>query len=142
MTTEPRAVEGHEDPAGHDAVEMPAPTVAPLVLSLGMVLLAAGVVMGTGFLVVGAVVLLAGLGQFHAGLLVCGILIHATMSVSIGLMYGVLMPTLPYIPRPLAWNGLLMPLLWTAVTYTVMAVVNPLLNERVAWPAFIFSQFV
>ena len=35
-----------------------------------------------------------------------------------------------------------MPLLWTAVSYGLMGVVNPLLQERVDWPWFIVSQFV
>src|SRR5438105_15129704 len=48
-------------PAAADSVEMPRPTAAPLVLALGITLLAAGVAFGTGFLVVGAVVIVAGL---------------------------------------------------------------------------------
>ncbi len=35
-----------------------------------------------------------------------------------------------------------MPLLWTAVSFGLMGVVNPLLQERVDWPWFIVSQFV
>jgi hypothetical protein len=68
--------------------------------------------------------------------------IHATVSVVIGLLYGVLLPTLPFIPRPLAWGGLLMPLLWTAVTYPLMASINPELSRGVDWPSFIFAQFL
>jgi hypothetical protein len=54
----------------------------------------------------------------------------------------VLLPTLPEIPRPLAWGGLLMPLLWTAVSFSFMGVVNKVLQEYVDWPWFIVSQFV
>ena len=46
------------------------------------------------------------------------------------------------IPAPLTWGGLLMPLLWTAMSYGLMGVVNPLLQQRVDWPWFIVSQFV
>ena len=35
-----------------------------------------------------------------------------------------------------------MPLLWTAMSYGLMGVVNPVLQERVDWPWFIASQFV
>ena len=52
------------------------------------------------------------------------------------------LPELPPIPAPLAWGGLLMPLLWTGASYGLMGVVNPLLQERVDWPWFIVSQFV
>jgi hypothetical protein len=35
-----------------------------------------------------------------------------------------------------------MPLLWTALSYGMMGVVNPALQERVDWPWFVVSQFV
>ena len=59
-----------------------------------------------------------------------------------GLIYGVLLPTLPGIPRPLAWGGLLMPLLWTGVSYGLLGIVDPVLNRGVDWPWFIASQFL
>ena len=82
------------------------------------------------------------LQDFHVSLFVVALVIHAAMSLVIGLAYGVLMPTLPSIPKPLAWGGLLMPLLWTAVTFSLMTVVNPALDQGVDWPSFIFCQFV
>ncbi len=82
------------------------------------------------------------LGQFDLGLFIVAVAIHITMAVVLGLMYGVLLPTLPEISRPVAWGGLLMPLLWTAVTYSAMRIVDPDLNARVSWPWFIFSQFI
>jgi hypothetical protein len=82
------------------------------------------------------------LEQFHLTLFVAGVLIHAVTSAVFGLLYGVLLPTLPEIPRPLAWGGLLMPLLWTAVSFAFMGVVNKVLQEYVDWPWFIASQFV
>jgi hypothetical protein len=42
----------------------------------------------------------------------------------------------------MAWGGLLLPLLWTALSYGLMGVVNPVLQQRVDWPWFILSQFV
>jgi hypothetical protein len=82
------------------------------------------------------------LGQLHPSLLATAVCIHAVLSLIVGLIYGVLMPTLPDIPSPLAWGGLLMPLLWTGITYGWMGLVNPLLHRHVAWPWFIASQFV
>ncbi|HTU16783.1 MAG TPA: hypothetical protein VMG10_01870, partial [Gemmataceae bacterium] len=82
------------------------------------------------------------LRQFHLTLFVVGVLIHAVNSVVFGLLYGVLLPTLPEIPRPLAWGGLLMPLLWTGVSFTVMGIVNPVLAKGVSWQWFIVSQFI
>lgn len=82
------------------------------------------------------------LEEFHLTLLVAGAVIHAVNSVVFGLLYGVLLPTLPEIPRPLAWGGLLMPLLWTAVSFSVMNSVNPVLARGVSWEWFIVSQFI
>jgi len=48
-----------EGPPAPESIQMPRPTAAPLVLGLGMVTLAAGLPFGTGFLVVGPVVLVA-----------------------------------------------------------------------------------
>ena len=39
-------------------------------------------------------------------------------------------------------GGLLIPLLWTAVSFGLMGLVNPLLCKGVDWPWFIASQFV
>lgn len=82
------------------------------------------------------------LNDFHLTLFVVGVLIHAVNSVVFGLLYGVLLPTLPEIPRPLAWGGLLMPLLWTGVSFSVMGIVNPVLARGVNWEWFIVSQFI
>ena len=82
------------------------------------------------------------LDQFHLSLFIAGVVIHVAMSLAIGLMLGVLLPTLPPVPKSLAWGGLLMPLLWTAVSFVLMRFVNPLLARGVEWPWFIFSQFV
>lgn len=82
------------------------------------------------------------LESFHPTLFVAALLIHAVNSAIFGLLYGVLLPTLPDIPRPLAWGGLLMPLLWTAVSFSVMSLVNPILARGVSWEWFIVSQFL
>ena len=64
------------------------------------------------------------------------------MSLGFGLVFGLLLPRLPAIPAAVAWGGLLLPLLWTAVSYGLMGVVNPVLQQLVDWPWFIVSQFV
>ncbi len=82
------------------------------------------------------------LEKFHPVFLLLAVFIHTILSVVLGLIYGVLLPTLPPIPRPLAWGGLLMPLLWTGVSFGLMGIVNPVLAKGVDWPWFIASQFV
>ncbi len=110
-----------------------------------------GVVSGKGFWF--PVNLLAGmvlpgvedriLGQFHLDLFILAIAIHATVSVIFGLMGGVLLPTLPRIPGgPLVWGSLIMPLLWTGVSYGLMGVVNPAMSKEVEWGYYLISQLV
>lgn len=82
------------------------------------------------------------LRQFDPALLVTSIAIHVVISLIMGLMYGVLMPTLPNIPKPLAWGALLMPLLWTAVSFVALGQMNPEVRAGIEWPWFVLSQFV
>jgi hypothetical protein len=81
------------------------------------------------------------LEQFHFGLFATGLVIHVMMSLVLGLIYGVLLPTLPEIPSEAAWGGLLMPLLWSGVSFLAMAMVNPAVRNGVSWPFFMLSQF-
>jgi hypothetical protein len=250
MATQPETAPQSDPPAGPNTIEMPRPTAAPLVLSLGVAVLAAGAALGLAFLVVGAVVLVTGLAfwvtallpgqghfqeprvepaqrpgpvtterqeveqlepgmpgyrmrlpetvhptsagvkggiiggvamaittipyglisghgiwypvnllagmvlpgvgdmteaqleQFSPTLLLTGTVIHALMAVVFGLIYGVLLPTLPRIRGAVAWGGLLMPLLWTGITFSLMESINPVLARGVSWPWFIISQFL
>lgn len=84
----------------------------------------------------------AQLEQFHLPLFVTGLIIHAVTSLIIGLLYGVLLPTLPDLPKPIAWGALLMPLLWTAMSYFAWGAANPSLRARVDWLSFVLSQLV
>jgi hypothetical protein len=79
---------------------------------------------------------------YRPTLFVLGAGIHVTVSLILGLIYGVLMPTLPRIPKPLAWGALLMPLLWTAVSFVLLGIFNPAVRGRIEWPWFIVSQFI
>ncbi|MGO9918792.1 MAG: hypothetical protein ACLQIB_29350 [Isosphaeraceae bacterium] len=85
----------------------------------------------------------AQLEQFYWGALILALVIHATFSVSFGLLFGVVSPTLPPIPGgPVIAGGVLMPLLWTGLCHGFMGIINPLLWEHVNWPWFIASQVV
>jgi len=84
----------------------------------------------------------AELEQFHAQWLLAAIVLHLSLSINFGLAFSLILPRLPAIPGPLAWGGLVLPLLWTAASYGLMGVVNPVLQERVDWPWFVASQFV
>jgi hypothetical protein len=85
---------------------------------------------------------LAELETFHADWFIAALGMHAILSLAFGLAFALVLPRLPSIPGPMAWGGLLLPLLWTAMSYGLMGVVNPVLQERVDWPWFVVSQFV
>jgi len=102
----------------------------PINLLAGMVLPGLGTLEG------------AELGSFHANWFLAACAVHAVLSMSFGVLFALVGPRLPPMPAPVAWGGLVLPLLWTGVTYGLMGVVNPVLQERVDWAWFIVSQFV
>jgi hypothetical protein len=42
--------------------------------------------------------------------------------------------------RPILLGGVLGPLLWSFVIYGSLAVINPVMNSRINWVWFVFSQ--
>lgn len=85
---------------------------------------------------------IAELEQFNARWFAAACAVHAVVSLMFGAAAGLLLPRLGRIPSPFAWGAMLMPLLWTAASYSMMGIVNPALQQRVDWPWFVVSQFV
>jgi hypothetical protein len=84
----------------------------------------------------------AELGGFHADWFLAAGAVHAVLSTGFGVLFALVAPRLPTMPAPIAWGGLVLPLLWTGTSSGLMGVVNPVLQERVDWAWFIVSQFV
>jgi hypothetical protein len=84
----------------------------------------------------------AELGRFHPEWLSVAGAIHAVLSIAFGVLFALVSPRLPTIPAPIAWGGLVLPMVWTGISYGLMGVVNPPLQDNVSWPWFIVSQFV
>jgi hypothetical protein len=84
----------------------------------------------------------AELGSFHADWFLAAGALHAVLSMGFGLLFALLIRRLPPIPGHVAWGGLVLPLIWTGISYGLMGVVNPVLQERVDWAWFMVSQFV
>jgi hypothetical protein len=82
------------------------------------------------------------LGRYRADWFFTASAIHVALSLGFGVVYGLLLPKVKPIPGPVAWGGLLLPLVWTGLSYGLMGVVDPALQQRVDWPWFIASQFV
>jgi hypothetical protein len=65
--------------------------------------------------------------------------IHLLTSLLVGLLYGAMLPMFPR--RPILLGGIIAPILWTGLLYSMLELLNPLLNQRVDWWWFVASQF-
>jgi hypothetical protein len=82
---------------------------------------------------------LSRLKTFDLPALALAFLIHGALSILVGLLFAVLLPMLP--SRRYAFLGsLFTPLLWSALVWTTLGLVNPTLNARIDWGWFIASQ--
>ena len=64
--------------------------------------------------------------------------IHLITSLLVGLLYGSMLPMLPQ--RPVLLGGFIAPILWTGLIYSILGIVNPVLEKRIDWLWFVFSQ--
>jgi hypothetical protein len=79
------------------------------------------------------------LRQFSFSGLVVGTIAHISISILVGLLYAVLLPMLPARFEWL-WGGIVTPLIWTALIFASLRVINPKLAEGIDWPWFVFCQ--
>jgi hypothetical protein len=80
----------------------------------------------------------AQLYSFHADSFAIAVGLHAVVSTLVGLLYGAMLPMFPR--RPIVLGGLIAPALWSALIYTIIGLLNPLLASHIDWPWFIASQ--
>jgi hypothetical protein len=75
---------------------------------------------------------------FHAGSFAIAFLLHGFVSILVGVLYGAMLPMFPR--RPIVLGGLIAPVLWSGLLYTILGLVNPLLASHIDWFWFIASQ--
>lgn len=80
----------------------------------------------------------AQLAAFHLDGFLVACVVHAITCVLVGLLYGAILPIFPR--RPVLVGGFIAPVLWTSLLYTSISVVNPLMDQRIAWGWFVLSQ--
>src|SRR5882672_1933954 len=80
----------------------------------------------------------AQLHTFHADSFAIAFLLHGLVSILVGLLYGAMLPMLPR--RPIVVGGLIAPVLWSGLLYTVLGLLNPLLTTHIDWLWFVASQ--
>jgi hypothetical protein len=81
---------------------------------------------------------LAQIEHFRLSALIFAIIIHASGSVLVGLLYGAMLPMLPR--HPMILGGIIAPVLWTGVLHSALPLINPFLAGRIDWPWFVVSQ--
>src|SRR5258705_6085864 len=81
----------------------------------------------------------AELKAFHLSGFIVALLSHGIISLLVGLLYAAILPMMP--SRFTAfWGSFLAPGLWTALVASTLRLINPTLNQRIAWGSFIASQ--
>lgn len=80
----------------------------------------------------------AQLNSFHADAFAIAFVLHGVVSIFVGMLYGAMLPMFPR--RPIVLGGLIAPVLWSGLLYTILGLLNPLLASRIDWLWFIASQ--
>jgi len=80
----------------------------------------------------------AQLNSFHAGSFALALLLHGIGSILVGLLYGAMLPM--FARRPIVLGGLIGPVLWSGLLYSIIELLNPLLASHINWFWFIASQ--
>lgn len=78
------------------------------------------------------------LNSFHADSFVIAMLLHGLVSCLVGLLYGAMLPMLSR--RPILLGGVIAPVLWSGLLYSMLGILNPLLESHIDWLWFTVSQ--
>jgi len=78
------------------------------------------------------------LNAFHADSFVIALGLHALVSATVGLLYGAMLPMFAH--RPILLGGLIGPVLWSGLLYSMLSLLNPMLEGHIDWIWFIASQ--
>jgi hypothetical protein len=80
----------------------------------------------------------AQLNSFHSDSFAIAVVLHGIGSIFVGLLYGAMLPM--FARRPIVLGGLIAPVLWSGLLYSMMQLLNPLLASHINWFWFIASQ--
>jgi hypothetical protein len=78
------------------------------------------------------------LNEFHADSFAIALGLHALVSTTVGLLYGAMLPM--FARRPIILGGLIGPVLWSGLLYSMLSLLNPTLESHIDWLWFIASQ--
>jgi hypothetical protein len=75
---------------------------------------------------------------FHPDTFAIALLLHVVISMAVGLLYGAMLPMFAH--RPILLGGLIAPVLWSGLLYTMLGLLNPVLESHIDWFWFMASQ--
>ena len=79
------------------------------------------------------------MNSFHAVTFALAVVLHGSVSVLVGLLYGAMLPM--FARRPILLGGLIAPVLWSGLLYSTMDILDPVMGSHIDWVWFIASQF-
>ena len=77
--------------------------------------------------------------SFHGGIFSIALVLHVVTSVLVGLLYGAMLPM--FARRPILLGGMIAPVLWSGLLYSIIGILNPVLGSHIDWIWFMASQF-
>src|SRR5882724_10903414 len=80
----------------------------------------------------------AQLYSFHADAFAVAFVLHGVVSILVGLLYGAMLPMFPR--HPIVLGGLIAPVLWSGLLYSILGLLNPVLESHINWFWFMASQ--
>jgi hypothetical protein len=78
------------------------------------------------------------LSSFHGDSFAVALVLHGIGSTLVGLLYGAMLPM--FARRPILLGGLIAPVLWSGLLYSIIGILNPLLEKHIDWLWFTASQ--
>ena len=78
--------------------------------------------------------------RFNLQAFITANIIQGATTLLVGILYGAMLPIWP--KRPILLGGIIAPVAWTGLLYSILGIVNPFLAERIDWYSFAASQVI
>ena len=78
------------------------------------------------------------LSQFNATALIAGLVLHGSLSIGLGFLFAVLLPTMP--GPPMFWSLTVGPLLWMMASVLTLPLLNPVMEKYVEVSSFLIAH--
>jgi hypothetical protein len=78
------------------------------------------------------------MSHFRLSAFIIANIIQGATTLLVGILYGALLPIWPR--RPILLGGIIAPIAWTGILYSILGLINPYFAERIDWLSFAASQ--